>query len=73
MGVGSQDKFFFLINEQYHSSLSFTVNTEGMTMDWPPSVHLLQHLFVCSFVNNADTADESLTNLRGMMPLTTLV
>lgn len=64
---------FFFTNDKYHSSLSFTVNTEGMTMDWPPSVHLLQHLFVCSFINNADTADESLTNLRGMMPLTTLV
>ena len=52
-GVGSKGTsfFFFLISEQYHSSLSTTVNTRAETMDWPPRVHLFKHLlFVISSI-----------------------
>lgn len=48
----------FSINEQYHSSLSTTVNTGAVTVDWPPCVHL----FVCPFINNLDSDDGILMN-----------
>ena len=50
-GQKAQVVFFFLISEQYHSSLSTTMNTRAETMDWPPRVHLFKHLlFVISSI-----------------------
>lgn len=64
---------FFFINGKYHSSLSTTLTSGAVTMDWPPSLYLFVHLFVCPFINKSDTADRILTDLGGMMPLTTLI
>lgn len=44
VGGGVTRHEFFFISEQYHSSLSPTVNTRAETMDWPPCVHLFKHI-----------------------------